>query len=562
MERKASLLLIFFLFFIKVLTKDIDSNEDNKKEESVNLPAEHRSYPGSPVGGPVFGGGSGYGPGPASVPDIGDLHDIWPAGRPDMPQIKNLNVKCEKNHMKVNIEFDSPFFGMIFSKGHYSDHNCVHLPPGTGSVVLDFEIYLGKCGMSSSQQHKAAGDYGNGLFIENTIIIQYDPQLQEIWDQARRLRCTWYDFYEKAVTFRPFNVDMLDAVTTNFLGDNIQCWMQIQVGKGPWANEISGIVKIGQTMTMVLAIKDEEHKFDMLVRNCIAHDDKNQPIQLVDDYGCVVRPKIMSPFQKVKNFGSSASVVSYAYFQAFKFPDSMNVHFECVIQVCRYECPIPQCGGSLGGDYLPAPRDPSFGYSEPKATYTENEPQSNKPLPVGRGPNEKYGELSGVKFPKVFFNRNGDLPNKEKNVSVIGGYAVSGIQGRPRSSEASPRSNDVESRRKRQAQDAKDIQTQRTIQVVAPGDVAFNLPFTADNESVVDVYSQPRDFGENAICMSVPGFAAGIIILILLLVVSTLVAAFLFLRVRQLTSSKLSCDEKVIAYDNPEFMRVGLPIRH
>lgn len=34
-------------------------------------------------------------------------------------------------------------------------------------------------------------------------------------------------------------------------------WMQIQVGKGPWASEVAGIVKIGQTMTMVLAIKDE-----------------------------------------------------------------------------------------------------------------------------------------------------------------------------------------------------------------------------------------------------------------------------------------------------------------
>lgn len=33
--------------------------------------------------------------------------------------------------------------------------------------------------------------------------------------------------------------------------------MQIQVGKGPWASEVAGIVKIGQTMTMVLAIKDE-----------------------------------------------------------------------------------------------------------------------------------------------------------------------------------------------------------------------------------------------------------------------------------------------------------------
>jgi hypothetical protein len=68
-------------------------------------------------------------------------------------------------------------------------------------------------------------------------------------------------------------------------------------------------------MTMVLAIKDDENKFDMLVRNCVAHDGLRAPIQLVDQYGCVTRPKIMSRFQKVRNFGQSASVVSYAYFQ-------------------------------------------------------------------------------------------------------------------------------------------------------------------------------------------------------------------------------------------------------
>ena len=83
----------------------------------------------------------------------------------------------------------------------------------------------------------------------------------------------------------------------------------------------------------IFSSQDDENKFDMLVRNCVAHDGKRAPIQLVDELGCVTRPKIMSKFQKIKNFGSSASVVSYAYFQAFKFPDSMNVHFQCVIQV-------------------------------------------------------------------------------------------------------------------------------------------------------------------------------------------------------------------------------------
>lgn len=169
---------------------------------------------------------------------------------------------------------------------------------------------------------------------------------------------------------------MMHAVTANFLGDNLQCWMQIQVGKGPWASEVSGIVKIGQTMTMVLAIKDDENKFDMLVRNCVAHDGKRAPIQLVDQNGCVTRPKIMSKFQKIKNFGPSASVVSFAYFQAFKFPDSMNVHFQCVIQVCRYNCPEPKCAPSIGGEFGLSGLSSEYGlpsseYGLPPAAYPD-----------------------------------------------------------------------------------------------------------------------------------------------------------------------------------------------
>ncbi|XP_059081484.1 cuticlin-4-like [Tigriopus californicus] len=259
-------------------------------------------------------------------------------------QLQDIQVQCERDAMKVTIKFNTPFNGIVFSKGFYSDLACVHVKPNSGANSAVFVIAKGSCGLTSSGNPDAYGQPNpSGTFVQNTIVIQYDPQVQEVWDQARRLKCTWYDFYEKSVTFKPFSVNRLNAVTANFLGDSLQCWMQIQSGKGPWAGEVSGIVKIGQTMTMVLGIKDEDEKFDMLVRNCVAHDGKRSPIQLVDDRGCIQRPKIMSSFQKIKHFGSSASVVSYAYFQAFKFPDSMNVHFQCVIQVCRFSCPTPEC---------------------------------------------------------------------------------------------------------------------------------------------------------------------------------------------------------------------------
>ncbi|XP_037031491.1 uncharacterized protein LOC119070998 [Bradysia coprophila] len=550
--------------------------------DSAALPLEHRgAYGPPPPQSPIYGV-----PGLEHTSHNEIADDSWPLGSQsnDSPQIKHLQVQCEKTHMRVNIEFDRPFYGMIFSKGYYSDQHCVHLKPGTGHLSATFEIFLNSCGMSSSANHNAQ-QYGaptpSGSYVENTIIIQYDPYVQEVWDQARKLRCTWYDFYEKAVTFRPFQVDMLHAVTANFLGDNLQCWMQIQVGKGPWASEVSGIVKIGQTMTMVLAIKDDENKFDMLVRNCVAHDGKRAPIQLVDQHGCVVRPKIMSKFQKIKNFGPSASVVSFAYFQAFKFPDSMNVHFQCVIQVCRYNCPEPKCGHgpSIGGEYsLPGLAGPSGEYGPPilpeygppaaypdprhpadaSGAFSENQPDV-VPAPQaqtsqGTSENSNNGAASS---PAPQSNNNDDdinLPpppppgrsgystvTKRKDDLGDGGNLAM-LGGRPRSVEGLDDLRGVRRRRetmelvitpriyKREAQEMTDVNTSRIIQVVAPGDVNFALNNAASNETVV--IQSARSVDSETICMSVPSFVGGLVMLLLVLAVASLVAAFLFVRVR------------------------------
>uniref|UniRef100_A0A182KG64 ZP domain-containing protein n=1 Tax=Anopheles christyi TaxID=43041 RepID=A0A182KG64_9DIPT len=586
--------------------------------DSAALPLEHRAVYGPPAPSPVYGtpgllsGGGGSGGLIGGGGGGGGGDDPWPlSASNDSPQIKHLQVQCEKTHMRVNIEFDRPFYGMIFSKGFYSDPHCVHLKPGTGHLSATFEIFLNSCGMSSSANHNAAsfgGPTPSGSYVENTIIIQYDPYVQEVWDQARKLRCTWYDFYEKAVTFRPFQVDMLHAVTANFLGDNLQCWMQIQVGKGPWASEVSGIVKIGQTMTMVLAIKDDENKFDMLVRNCVAHDGKRAPIQLVDQHGCVVRPKIMSKFQKIKNFGPSASVVSFAYFQAFKFPDSMNVHFQCVIQVCRYNCPEPKCAGGdyglpaltgngisgeygapgpLSGEYGPPhlseygvppaaypdprhPSDASGAYSEnqdsvvpaPQAQTSansaenksdgpvndnnriESQPQSSNPTSndihdhINMPPPPPPGQTSYVTVTK----QQQQQQKKDDGLSGENSGNLVSLGGRPRSVEGLDDLRGVRRRRdtmsvvirpriyKRDAQEMTDVNTERIIQVVAPGDVNFALNNASGNETVV-IQSQ-RTVDPETICMSVPSFVGGLVMLLLVLAVASLVAAFLFVRVR------------------------------
>lgn len=368
----------------------------------------------------------------------------------------------------------------------------------------------GTSGNTDSGLYGYAGDTSSGTYFENIIVIQYDPQVQEVWDQARKLRCTWHDQYEKSVTFRPFPVDMLDIVRADFAGDNVGCWMQIQVGKGPWASEVSGLVKIGQTMTMVLAIKDDDSKFDMLVRNCVAHDGKRAPIQLVDQRGCVTRPKLMSRFTKIKNFGASASVLSYAHFQAFKFPDSMEVHFQCTIQICRFSCPEQCSDGNVGLDVHHLSVGPESQYGPPP-------PQLQLPL--------QQQQLA--------------LQQQQQQLSLD--HYLNGVAR-----------NDRRIRRTRAAAAAtdpeKEIGLNRIIKVVSSGDLTFPIASAATN-ATDEHDEQPAvvisGHDDRLICMTTPGFTIALVVLLSILFASCMLSAFLYIRLRPY---QLSVKERAIAF--------------
>jgi len=539
---------------------------------------------------------------PVSQPALGQSaapSDPWSTSQPaNMAQIKDLQVQCEKDLMRVRVVFDRPFYGMVFSKGFYSNVNCVHVPSGLGQTQATFDIAMGQCGMSTGGNSDSYGaPTPQGSFIENTVIVQYDPLLQEVWDQARKIRCTWYDFYEKAVTFKPYQVDMLDPVTANFLGDNLRCWMQIQVGKGPYASEVSGIVKIGQTMTMVLGVKDDENKFDMMVRNCVAHDGQRAPIQLVDERGCVVREKIMSPFKKVKNFDSTANVLSYAYFQAFKFPDSMNVHFQCVVQVCRSSCPEPQCGGAgpPNVDTYGAPAAPPVNVDTYGAPAAPPNSAINPRIPGGQYSSGSERRVSVVK-PETPGVRTVPIPLKADALQRpqpgytnfnkrMGVEELSGNGGRPRSLEfgegieAQPQTgeakeaefnlpdneklqegNSVEeekSRKKRSPTDANgnrilsivkreteeeaddvdqaDIETERIIRVVSPSDVQFKLAEDDKEEVVINLNSVPSE----SLCLDTAMFVGVTITFLMLLIVAAITIIFLWMRIRAIDRKNL-----------------------
>ena len=101
--------------------------------------------------------------------------------------------------------------------------------------------------------------------------------------------------------------------------------------------------------------------------------------------------------------------------------------------------------------------------------------------------------------------------------------------------------------------DLEDVGVEKVIQVVSSGDLTFAIK-ESENDTVVNLYppvTQSWSAGEQGyICMSTPAFAATLVILLAILVISCLLSAFLCLRHRSYYGGESSL---IAAFANPVF---------
>ncbi|XP_068970431.1 uncharacterized protein [Bombus flavifrons] len=251
------------------------------------------------------------------------------------PHIHALDVECGKTMMTINMEFNRVFDGVIYSKGFFTNPDCRYVAQNSGQTRYSFTLNLNSCGTQFINDF--AGQAGQA-YLENVLVLQNEPGIQEVWDTVRRVRCLWEGNINKALTVN-FSVDMLNQEIVTFSGDTASAKLDIQVGRGPFAPTADGLVKIGETMTLVVSVEGDP-AFDLQVRDCIARDESStNTLQLTDEMGCILKPKLFGAFQKTNDTGNTgASIIAYAYFQAFKFPDVMDLFIECNVELCKTDC--------------------------------------------------------------------------------------------------------------------------------------------------------------------------------------------------------------------------------
>lgn len=56
------------------------------------------------------------------------------------------------------------------------------------------------------------------FYSSHQVVVQYDKDLLEVWDEAKRLRCEWFNDYEKTASKPPMVIADLDVIQLDFRG--------------------------------------------------------------------------------------------------------------------------------------------------------------------------------------------------------------------------------------------------------------------------------------------------------------------------------------------------------
>ncbi|RWS13895.1 Zona pellucida-like domain containing protein 12 [Dinothrombium tinctorium] len=299
---------------------------------------------------PGFGGSSvnpvGFG---GSVPNSESPYfGGIPSRRPfvNFTKIEHIAAECSDDYMKVVTHFNGTFTGLIYSAGYVHDANCIYVN-GTGRSQYEFFIRLNQCGTLGRQEMYHPQRPGEvrrrDQVMWNTLSIQYNPLIEEEWDEHYRVTCEYGSDFWKTVSFPAVGVEVNTGSPVIFTINPPQCQMEIRRGFGTSGTRTTGPVTVGDPLTLLIHMKSEKAGFDILVKNCIAHNGAQQRLQLIDTNGCVTNEKLISPFRGTYNTNDGHQVTLYAYLKAFRFTGSPALYLECDIHMCHNRCPPQRC---------------------------------------------------------------------------------------------------------------------------------------------------------------------------------------------------------------------------
>ncbi|KAF5287985.1 hypothetical protein FQA39_LY15567 [Lamprigera yunnana] len=122
-----------------------------------------------------------------------------------------------------------------------------------------------------------------------------------------------------------------------------ECYMEIRYGYGTNGNRVTGPVRVGDPLTLIIYMRSKYDGFDIVVNDCFAHNGANKKIQLIDEFGCPVDDKLISRFRGSWSEAGIFETQVFAYMKTFRFTGSPALYIECDVRMCHGRCPSQPC---------------------------------------------------------------------------------------------------------------------------------------------------------------------------------------------------------------------------
>ena len=242
-----------------------------------------------------------------------------------IPPVQDLQVMCLADGVQVSIQLGG-YDGIIYVKGHSNDANCRRLVTSSDADTIDFKVLFGQCGLIHVD--------GEAGFV---LVVQKHPRLVTYRARAYHIKCV-YSTGERTVTLG-FNVSMITTSgTIANTGPPPTCLMSICTLDG---REISS-AEIGDDLLLKVDVQPD-FIYGGFARSCVAktmEDEGEFQYEVTDANGCATDPSIFGNWE----YDPHAKQLM-ARFNAFKFPSSNNLRFQCNIRVCFGSCPPVNCDG-------------------------------------------------------------------------------------------------------------------------------------------------------------------------------------------------------------------------
>jgi len=85
-------------------------------------------------------------------------------------------------------------------------------------------------------------------------------------------------------------------------------------------------------------VLNHDTSFGILVKTCIAFDNSDSSVLLIDDRGCRTS-KLLSDF----TYDDDAGTAEATLFSMFRIGNSNRTYFQCDVEICRGQCSKPTC---------------------------------------------------------------------------------------------------------------------------------------------------------------------------------------------------------------------------